>query len=68
MVCVSVIVSFSYRIIVQPWLSLTHLNISYNKLKYLDDSLQVLPSVKVVNIMPVLLANHFIFDCLFLYL
>jgi hypothetical protein len=45
------------RIIVQPWLSLTHLNISYNKLKYLDDSLQVLPSVKVLNISNNLLDN-----------
>lgn len=44
---------FFFRVVVQPWLRLTYLNISFNKLTQLDDSLQVLPVIKEVKLQPV---------------
>ncbi|XP_019853590.1 PREDICTED: nischarin-like isoform X2 [Amphimedon queenslandica] len=46
------------RVVIQPWLRLTYLNISYNKLTQIDDSLQVLPVLKELNI------SHNLLSCL----
>ena len=46
---------FYFRVVIQPWLRLTYLNISYNKLTQIDDSLQVLPVLKEVIIMIILM-------------